>query len=80
MTHLISLSFVNMFIAMNQFLMISLLTFLSQVSALKNEKEILLNAEKRASDEVRSLSERVQRLQVWSFFLFLYVVVIGIYI
>ena len=39
-------------------------TFLSQLSVLKHEKEVLSNAEKRASDEVRSLSERVQRLQV----------------
>jgi len=34
------------------------------MSVLKQEKEIISNAEKRASDEVRSLSERVQRLQV----------------
>ncbi|XP_028799696.1 nuclear-pore anchor isoform X2 [Neltuma alba] len=34
-----------------------------ELSMLKNEKEIISNAEKRASDEVRSLSERVQRLQ-----------------
>ncbi|KAG8365302.1 hypothetical protein BUALT_Bualt18G0090400 [Buddleja alternifolia] len=34
-----------------------------EVSILKHEKEILQNAEKRASDEVRSLSERVHRLQ-----------------
>ncbi|KAF7822471.1 nuclear-pore anchor [Senna tora] len=34
-----------------------------ELSVLKNEKEVILNAEKRASDEVRSLSERVQRLQ-----------------
>ncbi|KAL2524161.1 Nuclear-pore anchor [Abeliophyllum distichum] len=34
-----------------------------EVSVLKNEKEILLNSEKRAFDEVRSLSERVYRLQ-----------------
>ncbi|KAL0321008.1 UNVERIFIED_CONTAM: Nuclear-pore anchor [Sesamum radiatum] len=33
------------------------------VSILKHEKEILQNSEKRASDEVRSLSERVHRLQ-----------------
>ena len=31
---------------------------------MKNEKEILLNSEKRALDEVHSLSERVHRLQV----------------
>ncbi|XP_017246797.1 nuclear-pore anchor isoform X3 [Daucus carota subsp. sativus] len=35
-----------------------------EVSVLKQEKETLLNSEKRASDEVRSLSERIQRLQV----------------
>ena len=35
-----------------------------QVSVLKHEKEMLLNAEKRACDEVRSLSGRVHRLQV----------------
>lgn len=34
-----------------------------EVSVLKCEKEMLFNAEKRASDEVRSLSERVYRLQ-----------------
>ncbi|GAA0149677.1 primary active transporter [Lithospermum erythrorhizon] len=34
-----------------------------EVSVLRNEKEMLLNAEKRASDEARSLSERVFRLQ-----------------
>ncbi|KAK4484958.1 hypothetical protein RD792_007563 [Penstemon davidsonii] len=34
-----------------------------EVSILKNEKEILKNSEKRASDEVRSLSERLYRLQ-----------------
>ncbi|XP_008793820.2 nuclear-pore anchor isoform X1 [Phoenix dactylifera] len=34
-----------------------------EVSILKHEKEILINSEKRASDEVRSLSERVHRLQ-----------------
>ncbi|QCD96134.1 nucleoprotein TPR [Vigna unguiculata] len=34
-----------------------------EISVLKQEKEIISNAEKRASDEVRSLSERVQRLQ-----------------
>ncbi|KAL0407153.1 UNVERIFIED_CONTAM: Nuclear-pore anchor [Sesamum latifolium] len=34
-----------------------------EVSILKHEKEILQNSEKRASDEVRSLSERVHRLQ-----------------
>ncbi|KAL6974118.1 hypothetical protein U1Q18_028301 [Sarracenia purpurea var. burkii] len=34
-----------------------------EVSVLKNEKEMLLNSEKRALDEVRSLSERVYRLQ-----------------
>uniref|UniRef100_A0A5B6ZUV8 Putative nuclear-pore anchor isoform X1 n=1 Tax=Davidia involucrata TaxID=16924 RepID=A0A5B6ZUV8_DAVIN len=34
-----------------------------EVSVLKHEKEILLNSEKRACDEVRSLSERVHRLQ-----------------
>lgn len=36
----------------------------SQVSVLKHEKEMLANSERRASDEVRSLSERVHRLQV----------------
>lgn len=35
-----------------------------QVSILKHEKEILVNSEKRALDEVRSLIERVHRLQV----------------
>ncbi|XP_022880600.1 nuclear-pore anchor-like [Olea europaea var. sylvestris] len=34
-----------------------------EVAVLKNEKEMLLNSEKRAFDEVRSLSERVYRLQ-----------------
>ncbi|KAB5520198.1 hypothetical protein DKX38_024517 [Salix brachista] len=34
-----------------------------EVSVLKLEKEILSNAERRACDEVRSLSERVHRLQ-----------------
>ncbi|XP_022717640.1 nuclear-pore anchor [Durio zibethinus] len=34
-----------------------------EVSVLKHEKEMLANAEKRACDEVRSLSERVHRLQ-----------------
>ncbi|KAK7323970.1 hypothetical protein VNO77_27474 [Canavalia gladiata] len=34
-----------------------------ELSFLKHEKEVISNAEKRASDEVRSLSERVQRLQ-----------------
>lgn len=34
-----------------------------EVSVLKHEKEMLLNSEKRASEEVRSLSERVYRLQ-----------------
>ncbi|KAA8523384.1 hypothetical protein F0562_009807 [Nyssa sinensis] len=34
-----------------------------EVSVLKHEKEILLNSEKRACEEVRSLSERVHRLQ-----------------
>ncbi|GFP92237.1 nuclear-pore anchor [Phtheirospermum japonicum] len=34
-----------------------------EVLILKHEKEILQNSEKRASDEVRSLSERVHRLQ-----------------
>ncbi|KAL6538558.1 hypothetical protein OROGR_012546 [Orobanche gracilis] len=34
-----------------------------EVTILKHEKEILQNTEKRASDEVRSLSERVHRLQ-----------------
>ncbi|KAL5568783.1 hypothetical protein UlMin_025358 [Ulmus minor] len=33
------------------------------VSVLKHEKEMFINAEKRALDEVRSLSERVYRLQ-----------------
>ena len=36
----------------------------SQVSVLKHEKEMFSNSEKRAFDEVRSLSERVHRLQV----------------
>ncbi|KAL5732068.1 hypothetical protein ACHQM5_004726 [Ranunculus cassubicifolius] len=34
-----------------------------EVSLLKHEKELALNSEKRACDEVRSLSERVHRLQ-----------------
>ncbi|TKY49466.1 Nuclear-pore anchor [Spatholobus suberectus] len=34
-----------------------------ELSVLKQEKEVISNAEKRASSEVRSLSERVQRLQ-----------------
>ncbi|MED6155907.1 hypothetical protein PIB30_117441 [Stylosanthes scabra] len=34
-----------------------------ELSVLKHENKVLSNAEKRASDEVRSLSERVQRLQ-----------------
>ncbi|XP_042520099.1 nuclear-pore anchor [Macadamia integrifolia] len=34
-----------------------------EVSFLKHEKEVLLNSEKRALDEVRSLMERVHRLQ-----------------
>ncbi|XVE99034.1 hypothetical protein REPUB_Repub03eG0161700 [Reevesia pubescens] len=34
-----------------------------EVSVLKHEKEMLANAERRACDEVRSLSERVHRLQ-----------------
>ncbi|CAI9760212.1 unnamed protein product [Fraxinus pennsylvanica] len=34
-----------------------------EVAVRKNEKEILLNSEKRAFDEVRCLSERVYRLQ-----------------
>ncbi|KAL4293697.1 hypothetical protein S83_062924 [Arachis hypogaea] len=34
-----------------------------ELSVLKHENEVLSNAEKRASDEVHSLSERVQRLQ-----------------
>lgn len=34
------------------------------MSVLKLEKEILSNAERRACDEVCSLSERVHRLQV----------------
>uniref|UniRef100_A0A7N0VHG9 Nucleoprotein TPR/MLP1 domain-containing protein n=1 Tax=Kalanchoe fedtschenkoi TaxID=63787 RepID=A0A7N0VHG9_KALFE len=34
-----------------------------EVSILKHEKEMLSNSEKRACDEVRSLSERVHRLQ-----------------
>ena len=41
-------------------------TFCSQqVSVLKLEKDMLANAEKRACDEVHSLSERVHRLQVY---------------
>lgn len=35
-----------------------------QVSVLKHEKEMLVNSEKRACDEVCNLSERVHRLQV----------------
>ncbi|XP_058095907.1 nuclear-pore anchor-like isoform X2 [Magnolia sinica] len=34
-----------------------------EVSVLKHERDILINSEKRASEEVRSLSERVHRLQ-----------------
>ncbi|KAG4950526.1 hypothetical protein JHK86_043765 [Glycine max] len=34
-----------------------------ELSVLKQEKEVISNAEKRASDEVHSLSARVQRLQ-----------------
>ncbi|CAN6457286.1 unnamed protein product [Victoria cruziana] len=34
-----------------------------QVSALQHEKDLLLNSEKRALDEVRALSERAHRLQ-----------------
>uniref|UniRef100_A0A0R0IMY4 Uncharacterized protein n=1 Tax=Glycine max TaxID=3847 RepID=A0A0R0IMY4_SOYBN len=34
-----------------------------ELSVLKQEKEVISNSEKRASNEVRSLSERVQRLQ-----------------
>ncbi|VFQ58763.1 unnamed protein product [Cuscuta campestris] len=34
-----------------------------EISILKHEKEVFLSSEKRASDEVRSLSERVHRLQ-----------------
>ncbi|VVA22155.1 PREDICTED: nucleo TPR [Prunus dulcis] len=37
--------------------------FTMEVSVLKHEKEMLEHAEKRACDEVRSLSERVYRLQ-----------------
>ncbi|XP_010539174.1 PREDICTED: nuclear-pore anchor [Tarenaya hassleriana] len=37
--------------------------FSMEVSFLKQEKEILSNAERRACDEVRALSERVYRLQ-----------------
>lgn len=40
------------------------LFFFQQASILKHEKDMLVNAEKRALDEVRSLSERVYRLQV----------------
>lgn len=34
---------------------------------MKQEKEMLRNSEKKASDEVCSLSERVHRLQVFNF-------------
>ncbi|XP_061375357.1 nuclear-pore anchor-like isoform X2 [Gastrolobium bilobum] len=44
-----------------------------EMSVLKHEKEVISKAEKRASDEVRSLSERVQRLQVRIFLCFFYV-------
>ncbi|KAL1205642.1 Nuclear-pore anchor [Cardamine amara subsp. amara] len=37
--------------------------FSMEVSVLKQEKEVLSNAEKRASDEVSALSQRVYRLQ-----------------
>lgn len=43
-----------------------------QVSILKHEKEILVNSEKRALDEVRSLIERVHRLQVICCHLFVF--------
>lgn len=45
-------------------LMLTIFLDASQVSFLKHEKEMLSNSEKRASDEVCSLSERVHRLQV----------------
>lgn len=35
-----------------------------QLSVLKHEKEMMVNSEKRACDEVCNLSERVHRLQV----------------
>lgn len=35
-----------------------------QVSILKHQKEILANSEKRATEEVRNLSDKVHRLQV----------------
>lgn len=35
-----------------------------QVSILKHQKEILVNSEKRAMEEVRNLSDKVHRLQV----------------
>lgn len=56
-----------------------------QVSVLKNEKEMLVNAEKRALEEVRGLSQRVHRLQVvlsqflWFFFTIVVYVLILFY-
>ena len=38
--------------------------FLEQVNVLEREKELISNAEKRASQELSSLSDRVHRLQV----------------
>lgn len=38
-----------------------------QVSILKHEKEILVNSEKRAIEEVRNLSDKVHRLQVTNY-------------
>lgn len=42
----------------------SVFPFRKQVSVLKHEKDLLVNSEKRALDEVGSLSQRVHRLQV----------------
>lgn len=46
------------------FMIVSIISGICQVSILKQEKDMLVNSEKRASDEVRSMSERVHRLQV----------------
>lgn len=43
---------------------VNIVDICEQISILKHEKEILSSSEERASAEVRSLSERVHRLQV----------------
>lgn len=45
-------------------IMLTFYLVMKQVSVLRNEKEMLVSAEKRACDEVRGLSQRVHRLQV----------------